>query len=230
MKEFKIRCSAIGSIMSEPRSKADKEAGLLSKTAQTHCQEWLKEQIYSRRKEFTSKYTDKGNIMEDYSIDFLGEQLDLGMLIKNESHFDNDTMTGTPDLVLKDLIIDVKNSWDCFTFPMFYDAIPNKDYYYQLQGYMNLTGKAKAKLIYVLSNTPDHLIDREAYYYAKNNGFEEVDNDILTEFYDKMTYDKIDPKYKIKVFDIERSQEVINKINSQVVKCRNYIETLKAKL
>ena len=225
MKEFKIRCSQIGQIMSEPRSKADKEAGLLSKTSQTYCQAWLKEQIYSRRKEFTSKYTDKGNIMEDNSIDVISDYLDLGMLLKNEIQSDNGTMSGTPDIITKEFIIDVKNSWDCFTFPLF-DIMPDIKYYYQLQGYMNLTGKWKAKLIYVLSNTPDHLIDREAYSYCKNNGYDEVDNDILTEFYDKMTYDKIDIKHKIKIFEIARDQDVINKINSQVEKCRNYIKTL----
>lgn len=211
--------------MGEPKAKKDKEVGLLSKTAQSYCQEWKKEQIYSRRKEFTSKYTDKGNIMEDNSIDFIADQLGLGMLIKNEKFFSNDFMSGTPDLILKDVVTDVKNSWDCFTFPLF-DALIDSDYYYQLQGYMELTGIKKAKLIYTLMNTPDHLIDKEAYYYAKNNGFEEVDNDLLTEFYDKMTYDMIDPKYRIKVFDIEYSEEVINKIESQVIKCRQYIKTL----
>ena len=226
MKEFLINCSQIGKIMSEPRSKKDKEAGLLSKTAQSYCKDWVKEQIYSRRKEFTSKYTDKGNIMEDHSIDIISDHLGLGMLLKNEQRSENGIMTGTPDIITKELIIDVKNSWDCFTFPLFAEEIPNKDYYYQLQGYMNLTGKWKAKLIYVLSNTPDHLIDREAYYYCKNNGYDEVDNDILTEFYDKMTYDNIDSEYRIKIFDIERDQEVINEINAQVEKCRNYIKTL----
>ena len=226
MKKFKIRCSKIGSIMSEPKSKKDKEAGILSKTSQSYCQEWIKEQIYFRKKEFTSKYTDKGNIMEYNSIDFVADYLGFGMLLKNEILFDNDIMTGTPDVITKDLIIDVKNSWDCFTFPFFAKIIPDISYYYQLQGYMNLTRKNKAKLIYILSNTPDHLIDREAYYWAKNNGYEEVDNDIIEMFYNKMTYDKIDNKYKIKVFDIERNQDVINKINSQVKKCQDYIDSL----
>ena len=212
--------------MSEPKSKKDKEAGILSKTSQSYCQEWIKEQIYFRKKEFTSKYTDKGNIMEYNSIDFVADYLGFGMLLKNEILFDNDIMTGTPDVITKDLIIDVKNSWDCFTFPFFAKIIPDISYYYQLQGYMNLTRKNKSKLIYILSNTPDHLIDREAYYWAKNNGYEEVDNDIIEMFYNKMTYDKIDNKYKIKVFDIERNQDVINKINSQVKKCQDYIDSL----
>ncbi len=32
----KIRCSSLGVLFTEPQSKADKDAGLLSKTAQTH--------------------------------------------------------------------------------------------------------------------------------------------------------------------------------------------------
>lgn len=223
MKQFKIRSSASGNIMSQPQSKADKEAGLLSKTAQSYCQDWMKEQIYNRKKEFSSKYTQKGLIVEDNSIDFISEYLNLGFVIKNEKYFENDFITGTPDLILTDCVIDVKNSWDCFTFPLFDTDIPNMAYYYQLQCYMDLTNTNKAKLIYVLSNTPDNLIDKEAYYYCKNNGFDEVDNDILTEFYNKMTYNDISEHYKIKVFEIERNQEIINKIKDQVLKCRNYI-------
>ena len=41
-----------------------------------------------------------------------------------------------------------------------------------------------------------------------------------------MTYDRIEDKFKIKIFEIERNQEVINKINSQVDKCRNYIKSI----
>jgi len=226
MKQFKIRSSATGCIMSEPRSKKDKESGLLSKTSQSYCKDWLKEQIYGRQKDFTSKYTDKGNIMEDNSIDFIAEQLGLGFIIKNEQHFENEYITGTPDIITQDLIIDVKNSWDCFTFPLFEQNISNKNYYYQLQSYMELTGKNNAKLIYVLSNTPDYLIDREAYYWCRNNGFDELDQDILNKFYDKMTYDNINNKYKIKIFNIEKDTEVINNIYSQVKKCRAYINTL----
>ena len=41
MKEFKIRCSAIGKIMTNPRSKTE----TLSKTTKTYLEEWSKEQI-----------------------------------------------------------------------------------------------------------------------------------------------------------------------------------------
>jgi len=226
MKEFKIRCSAIGQIMGQPRSKADKESGELSATAKTYCQTWVKEQIYSRRNEFTSKFTDKGLIVEDNSIDFIAEQLNLGMLLKNEQYFTNEYMTGIPDIILHEFIFDAKNSWDCFTFPLFNTELPDKSYYWQLQGYMNLCNKPSAKLIYTLMDTPIHLIEKEAYWYAKNNGYDDVSEDMYQEFVDKMTYSNIPDKYRIKIFDVNRNDTDIELIKQQVIKCRMYIKSL----
>jgi len=226
MKEFKIRCSAIGQIMTNSRSKSEK----LSKTTQSYLQSWVKEQLYNRTKYFTSKYTDKGNIMEDNSLDFIAEQLNYGMLLKNEENFFNDFMTGTPDVILKDHIIDVKNSWDNFTFPLFEKEIPNKDYFYQAQGYMKLTGLDSFKLIYVLSDTPINLIEAEAKKYCYSNGYEPNDEDVLNDFIKRMTYKDIAAKYKIKVFEIQRCEDTIKAIEERVIECRDYINELKAEL
>ncbi len=226
MKIFKIRSSATGKIMTMPRSKAAKEAGELSATAKTYCQEWVKEQLYGRRKEFSNKYTEKGLIVEDNSIDYMAEKLKYGFLIKNETFFENDFLTGTPDVILPDVVIDVKNSFDCFTFPLFEKLIPNKDYEYQLQSYMALTDRNNARLVYTLMDTPTNIIEREAFYWCKNNGFEELDDVILQQFYKKMTFTDIPDDLKIKVFEIERNEETIKQIEQQVLKCRNYIETL----
>lgn len=195
MKEFKIRCSAIGQIMANSRTK-----GQLSKTALTYVDQWLKEQIYNRRKDIYSKYLEKGLTVEDESIEFIANNLDYGFLVKNEEYFENDFLTGTPDVIIKDEVIDLKNSWDCFTFPLLANNLPNKDYFYQLQGYMALTGKPKAKLIYTLMSTP-----------------EDLGND---------NYDDIDAKYRIKVFEVERDEEVIAKIKERVEEIRQYISKL----
>lgn len=198
----------------------------LPEGAKTYCKTWMKEKLYNRKSQFTSKYTDKGMIMEDNSIDFVAEQLGYGMLIKNEERFENDIMTGTPDVILSDHLIDVKNSWDCFTFPL-YETEVEKVYYWQAQVYMELTGKDHYKLIYTLMDTPLHLIEREAYFWGKNNGYEELDEDIYNSFVDKMTYPDIEDKYKIKVFEIERNQEDIDNIDRRVQECRKYIKSLK---
>jgi len=219
MKEFKIRCSAIGQVMNNPRAKKDVEAGLLSATSKTYCREWVKEQIYKRRKNFTNKYTEKGLVVEDNSLDFIAEQLGYGLLVKNEDYFEDDFLTGTPDVILNDHLIDVKNSWDCFTFPLFMDNIPSKDYYWQAQGYMALTGLSSYKLIYTLMDTPEYLIEKEFKY---NNFYDKDFEDFVKDY----LYSDIDPKQRIKVFEIQRNDEDINAIKERVKQCRNYIKTL----
>lgn len=214
MKEFKIRCSAIGQIMTNARSKSE----TLSKTTQSYCQDWIKEQVYSRRKSFSNKYIEKGLIVEDNSLDYVAEHLGYGMLVKNEKFFTNDFLTGTPDAILKDHIIDVKNSWDAFTFPLF-DTEVDKAYYWQAQGYMSLTGLSSYKLIYTLMDTPDYLIDKE---FRFNNFYEKDYEDFEKDF----KYGGIDPKYRIKVFEIERNDEDIEKIYTRVAECRDYINEL----
>lgn len=219
MEDFKIRASATGKIMGKKG---------LGKTGESYVKQWHKENIiYNRRKEFTSKYTDKGNIMEDYSIDFVALELGYGMLQKNEDFFENDFIKGTPDIVLEDTIIDVKNSWDFSTFPLYEETIPNMDYYWQGQSYMALTGKENYKLIYILSDTPAHLIEKEAYFWAKNNGYEKLNDEILDKFTRRMTYPNIDNKYKIKVFEFQRNEKEIDLIISRVKECRDIITNFK---
>jgi hypothetical protein len=58
---MKIRCSAIGKIMTNPKTKGES----LSQTTKTYLQELAVEEIYGIRKEFSSRYTDKGNEVEE---------------------------------------------------------------------------------------------------------------------------------------------------------------------
>lgn len=221
MIQFKIRCSAIGKIMTNPRSKSE----FLSQTTMTYVQTWLKELLYSRKYEFSNKYTEKGTINEDESLDFIAENLGYPFLIKNEKFLSDEHMTGTPDVILPDHLIDVKNSWDCFTFPLF-ESTPDKNYWWQGQGYMALTGLSKYKLIYTLTNTPMHLIEREAYQHCMRNGYDELDEDVFQDFVQKMTYDEIPAKHRIKVFEFERDEEAIAAIRERVQQCNVYLQEL----
>ncbi len=222
MKVFKIHPSACGHIMTNDRSGKN-----MGETAKTYCEIWLKEQLYGRRKEFTNKYAEKGNIVEDNSLDFIADKLGLGLLIKNQQVYENEFMIGTPDVVLKDYLIDVKNSWDCFTLPIFDETVTNRDYIYQAQCYMNLTGVKRFKLIYVLSDTPMHLIEKEAYWYAKNNGYDELDQEMFDQFIAKMTFLDVPDSLKMKVFHIDYDPQMVEAIQNRVIQCREYIETLK---
>ena len=164
------------------------------------------QELYGVRKEIKSKYLDKGNQMEDAAIDKTIQWLDIPFGMKNEEHFEDDHFTGTPDLIVDGVVYDTKCSWDCFSFPLFENEIPTKDYFYQLQVYMHLTGCKKACLVYVLLNTPESL----TWEQPKN-------------------YDGLDKKLRIKTFDVEYDPEVIKELQSKDIECRNYLETIKIK-
>ena len=91
---------------------------------------------------------------------------------------------------------------------------------------MALTGKTKARLIYVLSDTPENLIEKEAYFWCKNNGYEDLDIDVYKRFEKNMTYKDVEPSKKIKAFEIDRDETVINAIYDRVKECRTYINNL----
>lgn len=216
--QFKIRCSAISDIMGVKG---------LGKTGETYLHTWYKEQIYSRRKEFTSKYTDKGLLMEDDAIDLIAEHLGLGMIFKNDTYYTNDWLQGTPDITLKDCVIDVKNSWDCFSFPLLHTVCPNEDYWWQMQGYMELTGTTKAKLIYCLMDAPASIIEQEARRECYRMGISELDEEIYTATAEKMIYSHLPMHLRIKVFEIEKCETSIQKIKDRVEVCRTYLESIK---
>lgn len=217
MKEFKIRASKASCLMG---------AKGLGETGKSYVKEWYKEQLYGKKKEFSNKFIKKGIINEEQSLQIIADYLDLGFVFKNEQFYENEFMHGTPDLVLKNLIIDVKNSWDLFTFPLFDTEIKNESYIDQLNVYMNLTGVPKAKLIYTLTDTPDFLIEKEARKYCFENGIEDLDLDVYDEFLQKMTYSNIPIDLRVKVFDLEYSLERNNKLESRVVECRDYLNSI----
>lgn len=226
---IKIRASAVGQIMSEPRNKADKEAGLLSETAKTYCQQLFREKKYNRRKGLVNKYVEKGIYNEEMAIDMLSE-LDGKFYVKNEKFFENDFITGTPDIIT-DSIIDIKCSFDLWTFPFPDDKI-NPMYYWQMQAYMELAGKETAVLAYVLTDTPSFMVKRELsqlmYKICVNPDDSE---EKLTEMYRRvereMKFEDIPLNERICKFNIQKNQADIARIYSQVEKCRNYLETLK---
>jgi hypothetical protein len=197
----------------------------LPKTCKTYLEGWVKEQIYKRRKEVTSKYLSKGNQCEDKAIRMLIDYYDLGYNEKNEQHFENDYMTGTPDLFYPSIVFDTKCSYDMSTFPLFETEI-NKDYWWQMQGYMELLNINNAGLVYVLVNTPDHIVDAE----IRQKTFGMV-NEI--EIYNKAeeirsyhNYDNVNMEYRIKRYDIKRDEQAMEAVKDRVMLCRRYINEI----
>lgn len=215
---LKIRCSAIGKIMTNSRSKKE----VLSKTCQSYLQELAIEEMYNIKKDFTSRYTTKGNKVENDSIKLAEKVMGLGMMYKNTEKFENDYLTGTPDVNTDSCLLDVKSSYDGNTFPWFAEEIPNKDYYYQLQGYMALTGKRKAVLAYCLVNTPFEIVEDEIRRQHWNLNLIEENEQVRAEVENRHCFDHIPAEKRIKTFTVKYDKEVIKQIYERIEHCREY--------
>ena len=219
---LKIRCSAIGKIMTNARSKSE----VLSKTCKTYLQELAIEEMYGIKKEFSSRYTDKGNIVENESIELAQQVLDCGFIHKNEEKLSNDYLTGTPDVNTNDILLDIKSSYDGTTFPFFAEEIPTKDYYYQLMGYMALTGKTESLLVYCLTNTPSEIVEDEIRREHWKNHLIDESEELRQEVESKHNFDHIPTEKRIKTFEVNYDEEVIKAIYKRIEECREYYNTL----
>jgi hypothetical protein len=227
-----IRASSIGYLLTEPVSKADKEAGLLSKTAQKHLLEVYITEKYGRKRDIQTKQMKKGVEVEGDSIEMLSKYLG-NKLEKNEERFKNDFITGLPDIINGNEIIDVKSSYDLWTF---LGNIPDKLdslYYAQLQSYMWLTGAIKGTIAYCLCNTPENIIQQEKYYLLKKMNVvseespEFVRESLKLEF--NMKFDDIRLEEKILLFNIDRDEDFILKIQQKVAAARKFLLEIELK-
>ena len=219
---MKIRSSAIGKIMTNPKTKGE----TLSQTTKTYLQELAVQEVYGIRKEFSSRYTDKGNEVEELSIALCNDVLNLGFIYKNEENFSNDWITGTPDVNTNEILLDVKSSWDATTFPFFDTELKNKDYFYQLQGYMWLTDKEECLLCYCLIDTPLQIVEDEIRREHWKASLIEESLDLRAFVQAKHTFGHIPKEKRVKTFRIAKDDEVIESIKTRIEECREYYNNL----
>ena len=268
--DFRIRCSAIGQIMTEPSGKSPKEKLLdainklaeqeaklftirpelksyatqqerivktkdeikhlesiadipnLGKTCISYLEKWVTERIYERRVDISTKTMKKGLLVEDDAITYAcGWIPEMGLANKNSQRFRNHFMEGEPDVINdeEDYVFDTKCSWDHTTFPLYYKEVPDKDYYWQLIGYMGLTGKRKARVVYVLMSMPEEMIQKEA-RWRLGYEFSELE---YVEFSAQFRYDDLPAHLRLKEFEVEWDEESYLAITNRVLECRQYI-------
>lgn len=192
----------------------------------------LKYGKWSASREKGNKYTDKGKLVEQDAIDLINF-LDDTKFIKNEIRLNNDFLSGTPDVFAgesierAELIDDVKASWDWATFSENIGKPLNPIYWWQEQGYFDLTGATCGNVHYCLINTPASIIEEEKYKLARRM-------DALTcespeyvkaeaELVNNLTFDNIPPIERRLRFQVKRDDTAIELIHRTVPKCRDYL-------
>jgi hypothetical protein len=218
-----VRCSSLGKLMTDPRTKSE----VLSETAKTYIQDVFKEKELGIYKDFSSRYTDKGIQMEDQAIQFASEVLNWEFVVKNETRFNNEWLTGEPDICSDNLLADIKCSWNGSTFPMFDSTLKNKDYYWQLQGYMMLTGHDSSELVYCLMNTPFEIVEDEVRREHWKLHLIDEDLDVRNAVQLSHNFDQIPNELRIKRFIVQKDEEAQAKIIERVKEARQYYEQLK---
>ena len=195
---LKIRASSLSEIMTDPNGKDE----TLSVGAKTAITKQAKEFVYGYDERFSSKYTEKGLLVEDRSIELLNSVLFTDFK-KNTERKTNEWLTGEADIVA-DRIIDIKSSWSLTTFPCLSAEGENKGYEWQLRAYMMLWDLDSAQIAYCLVNTPDHLV-----------GFE-----------DKALHqvEHIAPELRVTLLNYKRDKALEDKIKFKVDEARKFYD------
>jgi len=226
MSELLFRCSSLGKLMTDPRTKSE----TLSETAKSYIQDLFKERELGIYKEFSSRYTDKGLEMEDEAIQFASEVLNWDFVVKNETRFNNEWITGEPDINTDSLLADIKCSWNGSTFPLFDETLKNKEYYYQLQGYLMLTGHDTSELVYCLMNTPLQIVEDEIRRQHWKLNLIEEDLEVRDAVQKMHNFDHIPNELRVKRFIVQKDEAAQQKIKERVEVAREYYQQLKNRL
>lgn len=227
--KIKIRCSKLGSLMTEPKSKADKEAGNLSETAKSVIDELFLEKEYGYKNHVYTEPILKGLLCEQDSMGLVQTVLGGEFRIKNKETFKDNFICGTPDIVLKkeDVIEDVKTSYDIKSF---FNASLTDEYFWQGQGYMHLTCKKNYRLIYCLIDTPFEIVQEEQKRWFFKFGCDENNpqyKEICESIERNHSYKHIPIEKRIKIFDFKYEPAKIEMMLKKVEKAREYYQSLK---
>jgi len=200
-----------------------KDTPNLSQVCISYLHSWVNEHVYQRRIEFTAKTTDKGNLVEEDAIIYASGHIpEMGLSSKNEQHFSNEWMHGTPDVLADEWVFDTKASWSHDTFPLYESELPESDYDWQVLGYMALSERQRGRVVYVLMSMPEEMILKEARWKLG----QEYTQAEYEKFAAQFRYDDLPAYLRIKEFDIEYSEEKIEAIKRRVLECRDYIHNI----
>lgn len=230
-----FRASSAWYLMVPPKNKADKEAGNLSESAKTHLIDVYVSNKYSRNTDIHNKYIQKGLMVEEDSITIYS-RVKKTFYKKNEEHLKNDFIMGTPDLYFGNSIneashiIDIKSSYDIFTFFRNLTKGVIDLYYWQLQCYMALSGAQSSTLAYVLTDTPEVIINDEKRRLMWKMGVATEENtdfiEACAELDRLLTYPDIPLSDRVIEFEVNRNDEDICRLYDRIVKARGFLNEL----
>ncbi len=202
-----------------------KDVPNLSDKCKTHLADLYTVYTTGRTEDIITKYMEKGTMIEEdiitnYSI------LKQRFFKKNIVRKYNGFIEGEMDFQDEDedMILDAKGNWTIFQFNRARAKPISPLYHWQLEGYMWLWEKSKARLVYGLVNTPEKLIELEKKKLMYNFiGIAEEYEEACKELEYLHRYDDIPLSEKIAIFDVQRNEERVAAIEQRIRDCRYYL-------
>jgi len=235
---IKFRASSWGNLLSEPVSKADKEAGKLSLTCQKELIKIYNRVMYGRRKEIVTSAMEKGILCEDDSI-MLYSRVEGNFYFKNEEQLENQWFTGHPDIYLGDDIRnaeevdDIKSSYELDTFMPKLIETPDKGYEAQLNVYFDLCNCSKGNIVYTLVDAPPSVLmaEKRKLLYSMDVVSEESPAFLKAalELERNLTFQDIDYRERVIKIPIQRNDDLIAKMKEKVPVLRSWLTEFHAK-
>jgi hypothetical protein len=191
-------------------------------TAMSYIRECWMRNTYGYDEPLVSNEILKGLMCEDEIIGVLTRRIPGGFRVKNEDWFEDAYFTGTPDVLLSDVVEDAKASWTLRTFVE--TRRPDPLYYAQGQVYMALTGRKRFRLCHVLVDTPVELIEEEKkrLYFRFNCDEENPHYQALVEKVDSMhrIAHKIPENQRVKLFEFDINYDYLDTLRQRVKQAR----------
>jgi hypothetical protein len=204
-----------------------RKKGELSETAKKLAHSVIAQSL-GKTKKVTSVYLEKGIVVEQPAIDYFNYVFGTDFK-KNNKQFISDYMSGTPDIIAENQIIDIKCSYDIETH---FDNIVQKEftkqYYYQLQTYMLLCGFSFANVVYILMPTPEHILQKQARALEyKHVDYESCLNELLEQ---NETILNLPDYVRIKSFGVLRDKNFVKEFFERYEKFCEYYKFVVEKI
>jgi len=235
---IKFRASSWGNLLSEPVSKADKEAGKLSLTCQKELLKIYRKVVYDwDEDDITTFAMEKGTAVQTTSIEMYSKVAGQ-FFIENSENLENQFFTGTPDVYLgddirnADIVDDMKNSCLLSNFIDKTVETVTPAQKCQLNVYYDLCNASGGNIVHALVSLPNDMFQKECQkllWKMSNNG--EIATEYAPEYlYEverlkkKFIYDHIPIEERIFIQPVPRDEELIQKMKDKVPILRKWLE------
>lgn len=219
------------------REEAELEPFLISKANENvlrtiYSREKYKKYPQSSSKDYSLQIVN-GTMSEKVSLELSGEVLDRKIKVSKD-RISNEYLKGIIDGYTGRTVYKANHIYEIKTAANYETFLNNansekerSDYYWQVMGYLSITGAKKGTIIHTcVSYHPDIITQEIGRYLAKIRGLNipsEIVDKSINRIRNNMTFDDIPKNQRVATFTVERNEEEIELIRKKVLSFRVWL-------